>query len=261
MDWIKVSMDRVFGFLTAVIPGTAAFVVLGLHHPDWVKDFRDGNYLGYRTKVWLVVAVAFALGWSLTIIFLSVLEVIKWRIYRNWPNQEWDNLRSNPWQQTHWRALVTAVYGKGAPEIVPFLRDDTVAFQIERANLLAEPERSRVTGEVRYNKLKGDINDGEWKSWWRDLHTAQVTQPRDPVLRMVYALADNICTACLFILIAAPFTPALWHWWLIALCLFWVIQLIARIRHNFSVYADPWASYLQQMSHLREQLESSKELV
>jgi hypothetical protein len=173
---------------------------------------------------------------------------------------QWDDLESKPWQSSNWRALMSATYDKAVPENIPFIYDETVAIQIEAANLSPEPERSRRLAEVRSNKSRADLNDLEWKEWWRHLHGVTVHRLDDPVTILADSLAYNLNSASFVILFTVPFTPLLRHWWLIAMCSFWAFQFIAKSYSDFARYLNPWASYTKQMEHLRRQLNKERPL-
>ncbi len=256
MDWIKVSLDRLFDFLAALVPGCAILVVLGLHHPEWARTLRDINYLGYQTKVWLVLGAAFTAGWSVTSGLYGLRGFIHATIITHRLNRtnDWADLKSKPWQHPNWRALMSAVYDKAVPDNISFIDDETVAIQVEKANLCPEPERSQRLAEIRSNRSRADINDFAWKAWWSHLHGVMVHRLDDPVASMANSLAYNLNSASIVILCAAPFTPTLRHWWLITMCSFWAVQFAGRIYSEIASYSNPWSSFTKQMENLRRQL-------
>lgn len=76
MDWLKLAVDRFFGLIAGIIPGTAVLIVVGIHHPDWARYVRDINYLGYGTKITLVLAAAIVAGWTVLAIYNSLVNGI-----------------------------------------------------------------------------------------------------------------------------------------------------------------------------------------
>src|SRR5271165_3146453 len=61
MDWSKI-IDKFFGFLCNLIPGAAVLLVGALHRPEvWAALWKPG-YLGYQTKLTVLITAAFIAG-------------------------------------------------------------------------------------------------------------------------------------------------------------------------------------------------------
>jgi hypothetical protein len=62
MDWVKVLLDKFFVLIVVLIPGGSAILVIALGRPGFWSQFWGLGYLGYQTKVALLVSFAFILG-------------------------------------------------------------------------------------------------------------------------------------------------------------------------------------------------------
>jgi hypothetical protein len=51
MEWIRISVERLFGFLTALIPGAAILLVFTHHYPWLIAHLWDISQLGYESKI------------------------------------------------------------------------------------------------------------------------------------------------------------------------------------------------------------------
>jgi len=72
MDWAKL-LDKFFVFIAALIPGGFVLLVGALRHSGLWGMFWSLNYLGYQTKVGILIFAAFAAG-------LTVNEAVSFMI-------------------------------------------------------------------------------------------------------------------------------------------------------------------------------------
>jgi hypothetical protein len=258
MDWLK-TLERFFGVVAVVIPGAAVLTLFGIHHPDWAAYVRDINYIGYRTKISLVVGAAFIAGWTVTTVFMALVgglygvfqqRIVKW-LYAEDP-------QTPPWRNKNWRALVTQYLGSAAPEDLDLIGDDLLAIQVEVANCLPDPtERFRELYRVKSEKGKADIVENYWKSWWSTLHHDAV-EDKDPVTQVSLTIEGNLQATSLLLLCAIPTTPVLNRWWVISFCLFWLFMRLVRMYSLLIRTKNPWSTFTKQMDYLRSQLPGTK---
>jgi len=64
MEWLKISVERLFSFLASLIPGAAVLVLFILHYPELAARVWQVDYVGYETKVVLSVLCTFLPGWT-----------------------------------------------------------------------------------------------------------------------------------------------------------------------------------------------------
>jgi hypothetical protein len=77
MDFTKFPLEKLLFFVAGVIPGFVALLIFGLAHPAAFNWFFVLGFLGYKTKLCLILLVAFVVGNSLTTFFGTVFG-------RNW---------------------------------------------------------------------------------------------------------------------------------------------------------------------------------
>jgi hypothetical protein len=72
MDWSKYPLEKLFSFVAAVIPGFVALLVF----PGSLQWLFALGFLGYRTRVTVVVLLAFVVGFTMTTILSAFLGAI-----------------------------------------------------------------------------------------------------------------------------------------------------------------------------------------
>src|SRR5579863_1795028 len=101
MDWSRYPLEKLFSFVAAVIPG---FVALLVFSGSMQQLFALGS-LGYRTRVAVVVLVAFVVGFTMTTTLNALLGAIGGSIgsvsYKP-PHTH----PIAPWRDPRWRRLV-----------------------------------------------------------------------------------------------------------------------------------------------------------
>ncbi len=253
MDLAKVLLDKFFGFIAAIIPGCFVVLVVVLHHRELWQQLWDTNYLGYQTKVAILVFAAFVAGITVTSFVGAVLGVVIFDIAnrRNQKmmaqaaafsaaaqqqpqlqQQQWAQAAqlgiAPDWRNANWRSLLTAYLGNAAP-----------------ANLVT---MQWFQGPLFNQQMA--FNDQLWMDWWNRLHL--LTLPKgDPKVAMALTLESSFGGAALVVLLSAPWTPILRQWWILLPCLFWILMTIAQTVWQYRQSNDPWQSYLKQMNYLQ----------
>jgi hypothetical protein len=260
MDLLKLSLERLFGFIAGVIPGTVVLTLFGLHHPRFAAAVRDIDYLGYRTKLSLVLAVALIAGWTVTTFFYGLMgffEGVLRPVIAKWL-QSGKVTDNPPWRNKNWRALAATYLGGAAPEDLDLVSDAVFDIQIESANLILDPtEKFHAIAKFKNAKGKAELADAYWSTWWDTLHN-DVLLHRDPTAEMTLTIEGNLQAASLVLLCALPSTPILYHWWLICACLFWLSMRGLRTFSLLYQTRDPWSSFTKQINYLRAQMPNAK---
>lgn len=73
MDWSKYRLDKLIYLAAGVIPGFTALLIFELNRPGAFDWFFQLGFLGYRTKLGLIMLVAFVIGHTLTSLLGAVL--------------------------------------------------------------------------------------------------------------------------------------------------------------------------------------------
>src|ERR1019366_7110704 len=76
MDFSKYPLEKLFYFLAGVIPGFVALFIFQLAVPGSFGWFFNLGFLGYRTKLSLILLAAFVVGNTLTTFLSGFLRFI-----------------------------------------------------------------------------------------------------------------------------------------------------------------------------------------
>jgi hypothetical protein len=255
MDLIKVTIDKFFGFLAAVIPGITVLIVFSINHPSFATTIRDINYLGYGTKLSLILAAAVIAGWTVTTFYLMIIsawETIVGGAFKKWTEAGW-KIKDPPWRNKNWRSLVITYLGTAAPEDLDFISDEDYKAQFDKIQRESADSMNDAIAALSLAKAKSDHTEEYWRTWWDTLHK-DVFRKLDPVMQISSTIELNLQAASLVLLFAMPGTPVLQKWWLIGFCLFWLWLRASRIFARLFLYRNPWSTFPKQMDYLREQM-------
>jgi hypothetical protein len=128
MEWIKIVTERLFGFITAIIPGSAAMYLLSLHYPQAIKQLWGIEYLGHQAKITILLSSMFLVGFTISSALSSILGAIGSAIGGGLGMKESE---FKPWHNTNWRALLTKYLGEAAPADIQPVSDDLLQAELE----------------------------------------------------------------------------------------------------------------------------------
>jgi len=253
MDWLKLVLDRFFGLIAGLIPGSAVLIVIGTHHPAWAGYVRDISYLGYRTKVALVVIAALFSGWTVLAIYNSLVGGIQgiFRAKMEKSLMERKDPELPPWRNLVWRSLMKKYLGDGAPADVDFIADDFHQKLLQGATAFPFPLQQQEIDRVNKLRLDSRTADLQWAAWWNNLHS-DLLYKKDPLTMTMYTIEANLQAASLVLLVSMRSTPELYRWWVVAPCLYWVLLRILQEWNAWRNQLDPWSSFQQQTGYLRQ---------
>jgi len=110
MEWLKISLERLLGFLAALIPGAAVLLLFILHYPELAARVWQLDYLGYQTKVVLSVFCMFLAGWTISTAFNSLLHAIGGAIGGFIGSGSGQEPKFKPWHNANWRSLLSGYF-------------------------------------------------------------------------------------------------------------------------------------------------------
>jgi hypothetical protein len=235
MDWAKVPLEKISIFVAALIPGSSVLLVVALHRPDLWRGLWDLTYIGYQTKIAVLIFVAFVVGHTVNeMVDLMIRSVVSFkRGYEIAATATRTSVSGHTspqepemslWRKENWRKLLTAYLGSAAPDNVK-LDDD--------------PQHS---------------NDGLWREWWYFLYDLVTPKSSDQHRSIALDVEVNFGSAGLIILSSSFGTPGLQHWWVILFCFFWVIATGVQL---FQHYNDDWdlrSVHNRQMEYLQHRV-------
>jgi hypothetical protein len=246
MDWSKYPLEKLFSFVAAAIPGFVALSISGkinallLLYPP----------LGYRTRVSILVAVAFLVGFTMTSCLSSVLGAIGGAIgavtYKTPQSYE-----IAPWRDPEWRELIKKKLGDNFPEDTRPL--SKAALEL-RTNLIGTLPKNRQADEIEklgQEKLKSDSDDLAWSRWYDHYHMIIVLpNEKDIYLQVHTGLSFSMQTAALYCLLSAIAVPAVRHWWYMAPASFWILLSVLQTVQSLRKALDKWSTLNDQIKYL-----------
>src|SRR5258706_15782068 len=75
MDWSKYPLDKVLHYAAGIIPGLVALFVIEVIATGSFARFFNLGFLGYRTKIGLILLLAFVIGNTLSVCLGFILVV------------------------------------------------------------------------------------------------------------------------------------------------------------------------------------------
>jgi hypothetical protein len=298
MDWTKL-IDKFFGFLCALIPGSVVLLVAALHRPElWTMLWQVGH-VGYQTQMTILLAAAFVAGTTVNSVLGGLIQGIAnyvagreaekraaaeaaaakaWEAAKPaWMKEPYGVPRAGPpptptpeggappqapaasppevayWRDPNWRNLVTAYLGKAAPENLQAYYD-LAEFEraLEMVDHLPAAEQSRELNRIarRSDPFHLQNNDALWREYWFRLN-AVMGKANDPQVKMALILVSAYGGASILIVLAAPFTPALRHWWILLPCVYYIFVVTGSAIWNFVKSQDPAELFSQQWQYLQ----------
>jgi hypothetical protein len=242
MDWSKYPLEKLSYVVAGIAPGLIALLV----YPHSFAWFFSLGFLGYRTKLAVIVLVAFVIGNSITRFLTSILGAIGGAIgaVRYRPPHEF---KVGPWRDPTWRAALS--------KVLPIAPNDTLPMaqwlyeaRLREIEFLPEAQRGPAVTELKLAKLKSEREDGEWARWYDHYHRL-VLQPsdHDVLFHVQRGLHFNLQAAGVYVLLAALIVPRVRHWWCLLPACLWVAILFAEERYGFQQWSIRWSTLDKQI--------------
>jgi hypothetical protein len=116
MDWSKYPLEKLFSFVAAVIPGFVALLISDKVGALLLLPIS----LGYRTRVSILIVVAFLAGFTMTSFLSAFLGALGGAIggaaYKTPQSYEIAPWRDPRWRALIWRALIKKRLGSNCPD-------------------------------------------------------------------------------------------------------------------------------------------------
>ena len=258
MDWSKYPLEKLLHYAAGVIPGFAALFVLEIVASGSFARFFKVDFLGYKTKITLILLAAFVIGNTLSIllgIIVGMTLVVAGAItaaMRSRPTyQRRHAYDAVPWRDPFWRMLARKRLGDRAPNDT--LLESRVAFDLHRNFQAGLPEHLRTQSlqemDMVRNKLETD--DANWAAWYQHYHELILRKENrsfDSYVRT--GLTFNLETAALFLLVSTFFVRSMRHWWVILPACVWIAFLVLENMGNWTKYTNRWSTLSAQIAHL-----------
>ena len=251
MDLSKYQLEKLMYPAAGIIPGFAALLTYRVAQPKAFTWFFSLGFLGYRTKVGIVLLTALLIGKTLTSLVGAVLGGIGGAIGVSWAKPP-HAVEVAPWRNPTWRAALS--------KVLPEPLKDTQLWQewfhewkLREIDSLLESQRPLALAQLQSDRLVNQGEDAEWARWYRHYHKLVLAPPDEDVLYYVHrGLSFNLQVAALYVLISLFFVPALRTWWCILPASFWAVSLVGQEVAGFQEMAEWWSTFDKQITYLTE---------
>ena len=251
MEWPKYPFEKLVYFVACVLPGFTALLTFHLAAPGSFGWFFHLGFLGYRTKLALIMCVAFAIGFTMNALLRGLLGglggVVGPKLFQRKAPHTYSIA---PWRDALWRTLAKAYLGQHAPPDTVLMTKSLYDLRRKALDLQPEPARSFAISQLEMERLNSEINDGYWAQWYDQLREI-VIQPGDRDFTHVWwGLTTNFGTAGLYVLVSSAYVSSLRHWWSLAMASTWVLMLVAQEYTGTKKYTDQWSTLSAQVKYL-----------
>lgn len=254
MDVAKYPLEKVFDIAAGVIPGSVALWIFEVSHPGKVSWLFGCGFLGYRTKLALILLAALVVGNTMTAFLTFLLGAIGGAVgaalalgpYR--PPHSYDVA---PWRDPTWRALVRKRLGEATPPDTVLMSKDNYDLRTKLIESMPEEQRHAAQAALMGEHFASVQNDARWANWY-DYYHQIVLQPSDADFRTYVhtGLTDNLKAAALYVLLSTIAVPQLRHWWWILPACIWVALLLAEVYRSWHRFNNRWSTLSEQYRYL-----------
>lgn len=256
MDVSKYPLEKLVFYAAGIIPGLVALVIFEQHSPGSLSWFFKISLLGYRTKLAVVLLVAFLAGNAITYlvaivvgVILAVIGVVLDRRAVKPPASE----AIAPWRDPRWRAVLKKHLGSTAPPDTPFIPEAVFKIRLVSIDLTPEPERGVARAKIQQEKLNADAADLAWSQWYDYYHQIVLwPDPRDFDLYFRWGLNLNLEAAAVYALVCSVFLPEIRHWWWIAPAWIWVAIGLLEFTNIVMRATNKWSTVSDQIKYLSD---------
>jgi hypothetical protein len=173
------------------------------------------GFIRYKTKLALILLVAFLIGNSIASFLRGTLGmiggVIGTVVKRPYVSPQTQTIA--PWRDPRWRTVLKKQLEALVPNDSRLINDDFFNQRREMINLQPEPQRAAALHALSQEKLQTEIDDGDWQQWYDHYHRIILSNPeRDFQWYVGHGLAYNLETTAVYVVLSAFVVPAVRHW-------------------------------------------------
>jgi hypothetical protein len=259
MDFSKYPFEKLFGFAAGVIPGFIALLIFQLAAPGSFGWFFSLGFLGYKTKLSLIILTAFIVGNTMTTFLDSFLGALGGAVgavvAAQRPYKSPESHPVAPWRDPKWRIALKNYLGAEAPNNTHLISGQLLALKQRQIDVLAKEDRPVALAKLDLEKIESEIDDGNWEQWYAHYHSVVIFDygKRELHWWVRRGLNFNLETAALYTLMSAFVVPGLRRWWIILPACIWVFILVAEQFASISEVMNKWSSLSRQIQYLMEQ--------
>jgi len=257
----KLPVERTVYFVASLIPGGAALATYQSVSGTAIQWFFGIQFLGYRTKLGLLIFSAFVIGHTMTnfvrILIDDLLPILAEQVAKvPWPSKSSFEYEIGPWRSVEWRNAVRNRLGTSAPDDLRFMTLQMMDQELALVESLPIDQQGAERMRILQERTASILNDMEWSTLYSHYHhmVGQLNESarHDEVTTFIRdGFTYNFIAASMYVLISALVVPAVRQWWCILPAAAWVfgfvLFFVAAIRR---VLANKWSTLHDQVSYL-----------
>ena len=267
IDFAKVPFEKAVHLLTKVLPGFAVLYVYNSHTPGAIASILSLAYLGYATKIWILIAISFALGYTLSTFINTAVTVIAGAIGALWAavakGRHPYTYQVAPWRDPKWRTAYIGRFGSEAPPnltlVLPANAIEVLRFSQTAPSVMGDQQQlaEQITLNVNpglTTAMDAIINDTEWRMCYERIKIkALFDRPLEPIDEIFGRLNSDFALASAVLVVGASFSAQLRVWWLMAPAAGWIAISVLRLCSKVYQITEPWSTLGAQIEMLKSE--------
>jgi hypothetical protein len=251
MNFDKYPLDKAFQFIAGIVPGSAVIWMVYLRYPTWIVYIIYSPFLGYKTKLSIMLVLAFLIGNSITKLLARLAGAFGGAIGAISIGQSTQSTYDTaPWRDLRWRAAAKTYLGNIAPKDTFPMSESSFNLRLQLVQQTQGDQTDRTDQLIR-ERLEYSFDDSEWASWYRQFHFELLQTSQDDFVRYISGgLSTNMSATAISLLFGTIFVPCIRTAPLYLICsIFIVASTFTGIIELFQAI-DYWSSLSKQIRFL-----------
>ncbi|HUV71164.1 MAG TPA: hypothetical protein VMW15_16010, partial [Terracidiphilus sp.] len=222
-------------------------------------------YIGYATRVWLLIAICFMLGYTLSTVVNTVANTVAGAIGALWgvftEGRHPYEHQVAPWRDQTWRAAYISRFGPEAPKNLTLVLPSNAAELLRLSQPLppglAEQRRlaEQITLQIN-SELTAAIdaitNDTKWRMCYERMKFKVLFEgPLEPIQEVFGRLDSDFSLASAVLIAGAVLSAQFRVWWLMVPATAWIVLGVLRFCVRAYQIAEPWNTLSAQIEMLK----------
>lgn len=257
----KIPAEKTVYFIAALIPGATALLIYQSASGTTFQWLFSIGYLGYKTKLGLLLFGAFVIGLTLTNLVRGLLDdllpiFVELIARLPWSTKSSFEYETGPWRSVEWRNAIKMRLGSSAPQDLKFVTLEMMKQAQAIAESLPQEQQSLEQQRMLQERIASVLNDMEWSSVYSHYHSLVVRlneqAKNDEVTVYIRdGLTYNCVAAALYVLASALVVPTVRHWWCLLPAAAWIFALVLfLVAGARRAWTNKWSSLHDQILYL-----------
>ena len=265
LDFGKLPFEKAIHLLTKVLPGIALLFFYNSQTPGSIAKLLSLPYLGYATRVWLFIAICFALGYTFSTVLGRLAGAVAGAIGALWyhvhSGRHPYEFQTAPWRDPNWREAYISRYGSEAPKNLTLVLPGQAAELLKLSQPLPPgPAEQQKLAEAITLQINADLmaavdaitNDSEWRVCYDRMKIRLLLdRPLEVMEEIMGQLDSDFSLASAIVLIGSIFSSQFRVWWLVVPAASWLIVATIQFCAKAYQFAQPWSTLSEQIETLK----------